>query len=205
MLLALLTACIAVPLVTPPARFSLVGGPSVPTEEAPQEPGVVVPFTGQLRLGAQPLGLFEELQERPFDATAGLVVHLDQGVGRPGAFIEGSVYPWQESWSPQSRARFRTFGALDMLAPGVRAEAWDPGLRAGVGIDWGGFMRGQPGVNIGPEASWVGVGYGEWAIGLVAEGGWQRMPEADLIRVALGIEVQMPATAGFMLLPLPRR
>lgn len=205
LLLESLLGCVAVPLVTPPARFSLVGGPSIPIEEAPQQPGVGVPFTGQLRLGAQPLGLFEQLAERPFDATAGLVVHLDQGLGRAGVFTEASVYLWQESWSPQSRARLRTFGAIDLLAPDVRDDLWEPGLRGGVGIDWGGFVRGQPGIDIGYDASWIGVGYGEWAIGLVAEGGWQRLPEADLVRIALGIEVQMPATAGFLLLPLPRR
>lgn len=202
MLIALLAACMAVPLATPPARLSLVGGPGIPLEEAPVQADPGVPFTGQLRLGAQPLGLFEQLAERPVDATLGLVVHLDEGLGRAGAFAEGSVYLWQESWSPQSRARLRAFGAVDALGPTVRAPGWDPGFRGGVGIDWGGFVRGMPGFEHGRDASWVGVGYGEWAIGLVTEAGWQRLPEADLWRIALGFEVQMPATAGLLLIPI---
>lgn len=202
MLLSLLVACLPLPVVTPPARVSLVGGPSLPTEEQPTQPGEFIPLSGQLRVGVQPLGMFDQLQERPFDATAGLVLHLDNGTGRPGAYLEGSYYLWQESWSPQSRARLRTFAGMDLLAPQVRQPGWDPGLRVGLGIDWGGFMRGNPMLDIDRDGTWFGVAYGEWAVGLVAEGGYQRLPEADLIKFALGIEVQMPATAGVLLVPL---
>ena len=204
MLLALLLGCIAVPLLTPPARVSLVGGPSFPVEESHERPGEPVQVTGEARIGVQPLGLFPSLADRPLDLTGGLVLHLDEGLARPGAYAEGSVYLWNQTWSNQSRARLRAFGALDMLPPELRAPEWDPGLRGGVGIDWGGFVHGMPGVGVGRDGSWVGVSYGEWAVGLVAEGGYQRLPDADLFCVALGVEFQLPATAGFLLLPVHR-
>jgi len=203
MLIALLAGCIAVPLLTPPARVSFVGGPAIPTEPVHLQPGVIgVPLEGELRATVQPLGMFEELEDRPLDINAGFVGHFGgYDEDRFGATLEGSVYPWHESWSPQSRARFRVYGAMDAMAPTLRSPRWDPGIRGGVGIDWGGFLRGQPGFSLGPDASWVGVSYGEWAIGAILEGGYQRLETADLVRVGLGLEVQMPATAGFLLLP----
>lgn len=202
MLLALLTACLAIPVVTPPARLSLVGGPSFETVPQPVRPEETLPLTGELRLGVQPLGMFPTLQDRMFDVTGGMLVHLDHGDERLGATLEGSVYLWQEQWNPQSRARLRAFGALDALGPEARSPGWYPGARAGVGLDWGGFVPGAPSFDIGTDGSWVGVAYGEWAIGLVAEGGYQQLPETDLIQIALGVEVQMPATAGFLLVPI---
>lgn len=206
MLIALLAGCIAVPLLTPPARVSFVGGPAIPTEPVHQEPGIVgVPLEGEFRATVQPLGLFPDLADRAFDVNGGFVGHFGgYNEDRFGATLEGSVYPWHQSWSPQSRARFRVYGAMDAMAPTLRSPRWDPGFRGGVGIDWGGFINGAPGFSIGPDSSWLGVMYGEWAIGAVLEGGYQRLEQADEVRMGLGLEVQVPASAGVLLLPLRR-
>lgn len=205
-MLLLLLACLPIPVLSPPARFSAVMGPGVPVgveHEEAQPAGV--PLVVDVRAGLQPLGVFPDLADRPFDVTAGLTARLDDRDSRLGGFAEGSAYIWQHELDPVTRFRLRVYGAADVLAPDVRAPAWDPGFRGGIGFEWAGWIRGAPGVEIEPGAGWVGVYWGEWALSVIAESGWRRMPEGAEWRAGLGIEVQVPATAGALLVPLPLR
>lgn len=202
-MLLLLAGCLAIPVVSPPARLTLTGGPGVPIGVEHQEAQPEgVPLVVDLRAGVQPLGVIPDLADRKFDATAGLAMRLDERDPRAGLYGQGSAYIWQEELDPYTRFRLRVYAGADVLAPSTRAPDWDPGFHGGVGFEWAGWVRGQPGFNIDPGNSWVGVYWGEWAVSVVAESGWRRMPEGAEWRAGLGFEVQIPATAGALLIPL---
>lgn len=205
-MLLLLLGCLAVPVVSPPTRVSMVMGPGLPAE--PQHttvgPGPAAVF--DLRAGVEPLGVFRDLGDRRFDLSAGAAVRFTSSrTARPGVFGEAAAIVWQQELDGDTRARLRIYSGLDALAPDVRAPLWDPSVRFGVGLDLTGWTEVSPTGFWTLDGGWVGAAYGEWGLGIVAEGGWRSLPTGDEWRLSAGGEVQIPATLGVLFIPLPRR
>lgn len=206
MLLLLLAGCLAVPVLSPPTRVSVVMGPGLPAEEqhAPAGPGPAAVV--DLRVGVEPLGVIPDLGDRRFDLSAGAAFRFaNNRTARPGVFGEAAAIVWQQPLDLDSRARLRVYGGMDALAPDLRAPGWDPSLRAGIGLDITGWTEVEPSAVWTLDGGWAGVVYGEWGLGVIAEGGWRSLPDGDEWRLSAGIEVQIPATAGVVFLPIPRR
>lgn len=205
-MLLLLVGCVALPVLSPPTRVSVLMGPGLPAEDQHAVAGPGPPAVVDLRAGVEPLGLLRDLGDRRFDLSAGAAFRFSGGrTARTGVFGEVAAIVWQQPLDDDTRARLRVYGGLDALAPAVRAPDWDPSVRAGIGLDLTGWVESTPAATWSSEGGWVGIVNGEWGLGVVAEGGWRDLPDGDEWRLSLGLEVQIPATLGVLFLPIPLR
>lgn len=211
------SGCVVIPYVVPPVRVQGQGGLALggvyPTPGANVAQYRNVTGTSNIRVGAFPLGLFENLIDRPFDLGAGFLherLLLSSHSGQRdrelnGAFIEGH-YWLHSSVNRLSAFRYGVVVDVDYLREDSRH-----GIQEGVGVftglscEWvsngtGIFMGAQGGGGNSEGGIVGGFASGETGIGLVVGGAYRHIGAEPYWTVTAGLSLRLPAAAGLVVI-----
>jgi hypothetical protein len=205
------SACVALPVASPPLQVTALWGRQTPTDS--RVPSDVQ--ADEFRLGIAPAALMDDLRARRFDASAGVLIErmphgplaLDE-VTRPeaparrvpGAYAAVEWYPLLSAWGGRARVQLMT----DLLVAGDQVGG---GGRFGVGVSWARFVD-EPAVasdadDDGGSATYIGWFHGEVEIGALLTAGWHTLPDAPNVwSVGAALDFRLPASLGVLFIPV---
>jgi len=189
-LFATTTGCVGMPYLSPPMQVSVGTGGRSSSAKA----GGDVPIS--VRVGATPMGFGEGWLGRNFDFGGGYLWEYGRSRTIEGGYVEGGYAFLRGQLGPRSWGRVLARGQLRVLKP-------EDSSRLGVGgaITLSGelvtYVEGPIG-GVTKDGGFIGWAFGEAGLGLYAEGAYARFPDFDTFMVSIGLQVRLPASAGFL-------
>jgi hypothetical protein len=149
-----------------------------------------------VRVAATPMGFGSGWLGRNFDFGGGYIWESGKSRVIEGGFFEGGYAPFRGQIGGNSWGRLLARGQFRVLK-----QDGLPHFGVGGAISISGelltYAEG-PIAAIGKDGGLVGYAFGETGIGLFAEGAYARFPTFDTFSIIAGLQVRLPASAGFI-------
>ncbi len=202
-----LSGCLILPFASPPigvtTGLAVPGGTVLKPRRAGPTP-VAPELISVLHAGAYPFQLMEEFVERNYDLGAGALVEMVKPVDglnfyHYGGYLEGSWTflnegIWRLQLTGMIELLFSDLAATDAVAVGV-------GGTAQVSAEIVSFIS-EPVEAAGGSGGFVGWMHGEIGIGLYLAFSARYFVDDTYYYGVAGIRVRLPASFGFMIVPL---
>lgn len=184
------TACVGAPYLSPPLQVNVGGGGRASSDKN----GGDIPLS--VRVAATPMGFGEGWLGRRFDFGGGYIWESGKERVIEGGFFEGGFAPAVGQLGNRSWGRLLARGQFRVLK-----QQGDPRFGVGGALSITGelvtYTEG-PIAAVGKDGGLVGWAFGETGIGLFAEGAYARFPTFDTFAIIAGLQVRLPASAGFV-------
>ncbi len=184
------SGCVGLPYISPPLQVGVgTGGRSSSAKE-----GGDVPLS--MRIGAYPMGFGEGWLGRSFDFGGGYIIESGKSRVIEGGYFEGGYAFVRGPLGSRAWGRMLARAQLRVLKP-----TDDPRFGVGgalqINAELVTYAEG-PIAAVGKNGGLIGWAFGETGIGLYAEGAYARFPSFDTFAVTVGLQVRLPASAGFL-------
>lgn len=218
----LLTGCVPVPVIAPPAKIT-VGGGGAFGELRDKAQGEDLSRSGalQLKAGVHPMSLFDD--ERELDLGVGFIfeampnedLRADPLVG---GYLEGNYALWRSADDAfDGQTRLYLIGRGDLISNSGPDGASGYGLGFGLGIEYASWVD-SPLANaeVSTETQvrngrvsqdtdtslFLGYGIGEGGIGLEVTGNLRRVGDQEYTALFASLILRTPLTLGILLIPI---
>lgn len=185
-----LAGCVGAPYVAPPLEVG-IGGTGRASSSRNGSDGAL-----SVRVAATPMGFGEGWLGRKFDFGIGYINETGTVRTIEGAFAEGGLAIVRGQVGARSWGRVLARGQWRVLK-----ASDDPRFGMGGAISLTGelvtYTEG-PFAAVGKDGGVVGYAFGETGLGLFFEGGYARFPSFDVFQVTGGLQIRLPASAGFV-------
>jgi hypothetical protein len=188
-LLLSLAGCIPFPFASPPSVVQF--GPAYQRTTPPEQTtgGVTI---GQLRVGAHPMGLFRDMDQRPVDVGAGFLLDADPHNTR-GGYLDLGAFPLVTHLD-EIPFRLALHGQGRLVFDPI-LNRWGEGGAAQLTTEIYSYQDGTFATQ-GEGGGFYGWALGEFGVGLYLEGAYNWVPARPYWTVSGGVQLRLPVSAG---------